>query len=542
MLLPNISAMYRWLNNFMPGTKSTSQDFLQLVRASDGTILGWIDENGKLQGSLALSVPEEDADPSSIWLEDDFVTSSGIAGVSVSGVLLPQFVGQLNWLANTGNASTTTGFVNLASSAPPYMGSAIINIAGNNNPGQGVTLCPSDVNDTGGSGGPLGFPLTLNTGWEANFVFKFPFSAAANNGNTTPFAQKRLYLGFAFAGNRTNEAINPYFNYGRPSKFIGLRYDTDPGNSQFAVTGVENASFGSTTYTGYSGDSSTVAGATFTVAGYSNPDNNGTFVASGSAGGTLVLNNPNGVAVSAAGTATLITPSISDTTYHFECVQNPRQNSNAQGTSGGVFNTGIAPDNNWHRFRMRSIVQGEILFSIDGGTETMISMGMDSVQGTALVIETSAPPALTPGYTLFGGLFGSGAGVSGALLGGTNVVVSGSNYPTNNGSWPLLEFGSSGAVGSGSGSSWTAYSASLLTGSSSGHPSGVTEETGNANLKFSWYNTFSPAIIFGNDTQATPPGGAFAVDYFGFTYSPRLALDFNGTANPTLPRYFPGQV
>jgi hypothetical protein len=540
MLVPNITSMYRWVNTFFSGVKNQSQDFLQLVRASDGTILGWIDEAGKLQGSLAVSVPEEDADPSSIWLEDDFVTSSGNVGVSVSGTLLPQFVGQLNWLANVGNASTQTGYVNLASSAPPYMGSALITVSGNNNPGQGVTLSPFDVGNATNSGGPLGFPLTLNTGWEANFVFKFPFSPGAPpNDNTTPFAQKRLYLGFGFAGNRNGSlAISPYFNYGRPSKFIGLRYDTDPGNSEFTLTGVDNASFGTTTYTGYSGDPSTATGATFTVAGYANPNNNGTFVAVGGAAGGLLLNNPNGVAVTAAGTATLITPAISDTTYHFECVQNPLQNSNAQGTTGGVFNTGIAPDNNWHRFRMRSIVQGQILFSIDGGTETMIAMGMDSVQGANLVIETSAPPALTPGYTLFGGPFGSGAGVSGSLLGETNVVVSGSNYPANNGAWILMEFGSVVTEGV----SWTAYSASLLTGSGSGHPSGVTEETGNANLKFSWYNAFSPAIIFGNDTQATPPGGAFAVDYFSFVYSPRLALDFNGTSNSALPRYFPGQV
>jgi hypothetical protein len=56
MLLPNISTMYKWVNDFFSAAPSTSQDFLQLVRASDGTILGWIDETGTLRGSLA-SVP-----------------------------------------------------------------------------------------------------------------------------------------------------------------------------------------------------------------------------------------------------------------------------------------------------------------------------------------------------------------------------------------------------------------------------------------------------------------------------------------------------
>jgi len=536
MLLPNISAMYRWANNFFPSTKTTSQDFLQLVRASDGTILGWIDEAGKLQGSLAVSVPEEDADPSSIWLEDDFVTSSGMAGLyfepsgTESTLALPQFAGQLNWLANVAPYASYVaapfGTVGLATGAPPYMGSVVLET--NNTSGQGITLVPTDVGNFSAS---LGFPLTLNTGWEANFVFKFPFSAADTN---YTFTQKRVYIGFAFAGNSTGIASTPYFNYGRPSKFIGLRYDTDPGNPEFTLTGANNASAGYTLYKGYSGDSSTATGATFTVAGFSNPDNNGTFQAAGqSQAGELLLNNPNGVAVTAAGTATLITPAISDTTYHFECVQNPLQNSNVQGTSGGVFNTGIKPDNNWHRFRMRSIVAGEILFSIDGGTETMISMGMDSVQGAALNIETQSPPVSTPGYTFFGGLFGSGAGVAGSPVGGTGLVVSGSNYPTNNGSWIMLEYPRAAQ-------SWVAHSASLLTGSVL--ESGVTQETNNANLTFSWYNSFSPAIIFGNDSQADAPGGALAIDYFSFTYSPRLALDFNQTANPTLPRYFVGQT
>jgi hypothetical protein len=46
MLLPNISAMKKWVNNFFPGSKNQSQDFLQLARQSDGTVLGWIDETG----------------------------------------------------------------------------------------------------------------------------------------------------------------------------------------------------------------------------------------------------------------------------------------------------------------------------------------------------------------------------------------------------------------------------------------------------------------------------------------------------------------
>ena len=58
MLLPNVAAMKKWVNNFFPAASSGSQDYLQLVRASDGTILGWIDENGIGQGSLSVVGPQ----------------------------------------------------------------------------------------------------------------------------------------------------------------------------------------------------------------------------------------------------------------------------------------------------------------------------------------------------------------------------------------------------------------------------------------------------------------------------------------------------
>ncbi len=53
MLLPNISSLFKWVNNFMPGAKGGSEDFLQCIRQSDGTVLGWIDETGTPRGSLA---------------------------------------------------------------------------------------------------------------------------------------------------------------------------------------------------------------------------------------------------------------------------------------------------------------------------------------------------------------------------------------------------------------------------------------------------------------------------------------------------------
>jgi hypothetical protein len=55
MLLPNVSSLFKWTNNFSPAAPAGSEDFLQLIRYSDGKLLGWIDENGTPRGSLALA-------------------------------------------------------------------------------------------------------------------------------------------------------------------------------------------------------------------------------------------------------------------------------------------------------------------------------------------------------------------------------------------------------------------------------------------------------------------------------------------------------
>lgn len=80
MLLPNISAMKKWVNNFFPGSNNQSQDFLQLVRQSDGTILGWIDERGIARGSLA-NPPASLAGPGLI----NFTTGNNIVRIGWTG-------------------------------------------------------------------------------------------------------------------------------------------------------------------------------------------------------------------------------------------------------------------------------------------------------------------------------------------------------------------------------------------------------------------------------------------------------------------------
>lgn len=72
------------------------------------------------------------------------------------------------------------------------------------------------------------------------------------------------------------------------------------------LSAVATASGGSTVYTGTvtGGGANAFAGLQFLVAGFANPLNNGTFVATASTATTLTLSNPNGVAITAAGSAT----------------------------------------------------------------------------------------------------------------------------------------------------------------------------------------------------------------------------------------------
>jgi uncharacterized repeat protein (TIGR01451 family) len=88
--------------------------------------------------------------------------------------------------------------------------------------------------------------------------------------------------------------------------------------SVVTLTAVGNASGGNTVYTGTvtGGAGNAYAGVTFTVAGFTNAADNGTFVATASTATTLTLANAAGAAQTHAGTAALIpTPTNSDYLY-----------------------------------------------------------------------------------------------------------------------------------------------------------------------------------------------------------------------------------
>jgi hypothetical protein len=79
-----------------------------------------------------------------------------------------------------------------------------------------------------------------------------------------------------------------------------------PAGTALVLSAVASASGGTTVYTGTitGGGSNALVGQVFTVAGFANPLNNGSFECTASTTTTLTLANTAGVAVTAAGTAT----------------------------------------------------------------------------------------------------------------------------------------------------------------------------------------------------------------------------------------------
>jgi hypothetical protein len=129
------------------------------------------------------------------------------------------------------------------------------------------------------------------------------------------FAERRIstemkVLGFVVPASFTMQAGQAV--YQKPDRWrktisinVGAPKTTIP---QLALTSVLGFSLGTTTYNGTitGGASNALAGQSFTVTGFSNSVNNGTFICTGSTATTLTLNNGAGVAETNPGVATQI--------------------------------------------------------------------------------------------------------------------------------------------------------------------------------------------------------------------------------------------
>ena len=213
-------------------------------------------------------------------------------------------------------------------------------------------------------------------------------------------------------------------------------------------------------------------------------------------------------------------PSIADSTYHYEIVQNTAAGNNTQ---GAVADTGIAPDNNWHRLDMLSSSLGSVTFSLDGGASATLTGTADSSQPTSgscvnseqIIGMASARSCACPGTV--------------TTVSGVNVIGS-PEWGALNGSWVVAD------VQSGLSS---ASSIPMITGNGTIDFGSGTSLTNGA---VTWFNMFCPCIMFGNDSTASPQNKLMFVDYFDFIQNPKLATDFNGTSDPTQARFYPTQL
>lgn len=359
------------------------------------------------------------------------------------------------------------------------------------------------------------WPLLDYPGWKAVWVFSIKRGSGGFANFTTPFNLTKLstYVGLGMGGGTAGTAMTGP----RPPVFIGARYDTDPGTS-YTLSAVANASGGSTVYTGAFSANSVLVGCQVTIAGFANANNNGTFIVSVNTTTTMTVNNPNGVAVTAAGTAA--TPAISDSTIHLEAcfnnyVQSTTSRNNRQGTNGGTFDTGIAPaEGVYYRLEIKCVTAGQVIVSLNNISTTF----------------TVSPVSATS--TLGSGSAGAGSGImeisvagatyNGCFGGGSIVTVSGltGSYLPLNGAQTVQEV-ASGAC------QFFAYSSATVALT-------VQQAT------ISYLPALQPFAQCGNDSTGTAPAAgsrALWLDAFGLAWNKGL-ITGGATPDPTKARYW----
>lgn len=458
--------------------------------------------DGLTHGEPSPAAGSWESDPAYIILRDEFTGFHPNENVPVS-----PYIGQLGWALNmssgtvrnmAGYSAGNTGIVQLNSTTSPATGESII-------------LDGGDASSTA----TQGFPLTYVGGWQAEFVFKYPKFIALSPFAANPKTHLRLYIGFAssLVPNSNSEILAP-----RPAGFIGLRYDTDP--NVWALSSAANASGGNTVYTGvFTGVGvNALVGELFTVAGFvANVSNNGSFTCVANTASQITLNNPAGVSESHAATAT--GPAFSDASYQFEATQNQYAGSNVQGS---VVSTGIVLDNNWHRFRMRSLVAGTILFSLDGGTETSIAIGAQTwTAGSGSGQSFAFTQAYHSGSVQVVNLSQSENTIGGSVCPGTPLVISGvtgGTLPAFNGTWNTTEQQPLSLL---------YFDASPIASNAGGNSS-----TGTA----TFYNAFAPFLMIMTDSSGAA-ANAIQIDFFSFVWNPNLSTA-GGTPIATNPRFW----
>ena len=491
--------------------KTASQSILNFLNST--TVQFQSGPNGQITATAAAAVGDGlthleptitpgswESDPAYIILRDEFT------GFHANGALpVSPYIGQLGWssIQITGGTIRNTAYYIAGNSGVIQFGPSSAT-AGD---GNSLMLDGGDASATA----TQGFPLTYVGGWQAEYVFRWPkfFTQSVAN----PASKLRLYLGFGFGPVPNGLTYAP-----RSAGFIGLRYDTDPNT--WTLSAAANGSGGNVVYSGTFTGVATNAfvGQTFTVSGFvthtSNNITNAVCVASTSSSLTLV--NP---ATSNAETnpATATGVAFSDTGYVFEAVQNAAVGSNLQGTT---YNTGIAIDNNWHRFRMRSLVAGTILFSLDGGTEIALTMGAQTLTASSANSQ----------YLAFTQEIHSGG------LQVTDVTQPIATGPCPCPGTPVVVAGASGGTLGAFNGTWNAIEQQQIANayidtSSISSNAGGDSTTGT----MTFYNNFAPFMMLMNDSTGSTTVKCVFVDFFSFVWNPGLSAA-GGTPVATNPR------
>ncbi len=212
-------------------------------------------------------------------------------------------------------------------------------------------------------------------------------------------------------------------------------------------------------------------------------------------------------------------PAISDTTFKFEAVANTIVNSGARNnTQGNVTDTGVTPaEGVWYRLDLLCTAAGQVQMSLSGnGASTgfqTINIPKYSFTGATITFNATTGPTTI-------GLSTSGV---------NNLVCAGQGTILNVTSWSGGTAGSSfsrNIVGFNDISPRIAYDSTL--GSTTAQTTAV----------FSFRPPVYPAVIFGNDSEASPAADAtLYIDFFSFVWNPGVGGG-SGSPDSTKARYF----
>lgn len=482
---------------------------------------------GVTDGLIHGSTPWE-IDPSSVIWNEDFITSR----TPGNNANTSPYMGSSSAWAGFGATGALGNFQNF-NLFPSHAG---VNQWYNTGAANAVAIfLPVDGGNSefGSEGASLHLlPLLDYPGWKATWVFMFSKAWACGQtptGAAFSVTKTMTYVGFS-SGYGTSGGSLSAFNGFRPNIFIGLRYDTDPGQTGLSVTAVSAPTSGIATYTGTFplGASGYYIGNSITITGCAATNNNGTFICTDSTTTTLSLINASAT-VASGQTAAASCPGINDTTFQFEWVANPFNstgpgNLSRNNTQGTVVNTSITPTENvWYRLDLQSTVAGQVVLTLSGGGQQFSNtMTCSKVTLGDTTNSSSFNWFQTNGWVKpNGGSFTYNGTNTMASPWGVGSILTVTNPPTGMTTGPFVTYGNGGSTNS------------IV------FPFTPTITTGSKNSTFTGYPALWPTFWSGNDSTSGFPttGRAWNLDFFGLAYNPGLS---GAAVNTTYSRYFSG--